>query len=390
MNVLMLSLADSVFRPSEKTGNTLDRQLEYFEAMQLAAPGSALTVLVFTRESFSTLTPRDGLTFIPVRAPRVQFFPLLGLLAAFRARRHFHPDVVTTQNPFEAGLLGLLLAQAFGARLEVQIHFDLLSPYWLQERRAWNPVRLWLAGRILPRADAIRVVSSPVSARVRKRWRIPGEHITTIPVPVAFETDPESEELEVRCRVLADPSSKLVLFVGRLCYQKNLPGLFAVIEGVLDSRPDTESVLVGDGPERAYVAARAAALDTNRIHVMGNVPYHEIPQYYEAADVLILPSLYEGFGRVVLEGYLFGTPAVATRCGGPEDIIRDGETGFLTSIQDMEGFSDRVLWLLDHPGVARDMGHRGTELVQREFAPQKLISKVIGQLKRLAAGGTMR
>jgi glycosyltransferase involved in cell wall biosynthesis len=384
MKILMISLADAVFRAGEGGGNTAERLSEYLDAARQIEPGSSITALVFTPGSFRPLTPRPGLTFIPVQAPRVQLFPMLGLWKALRLRPRLAPDVVTTQNSYEAGLLGLLLARRFEARLEVQIHFDLLSPYWLQEHPVWNRVRQGIAQRTLTRADAIRVVSSPLKEGVVERWGIPRERVAVIPVPVAFEVSRAAEGFSVRPSVLSDPTSKIVLYVGRLCHQKNLPGLFAIIEKILDARADTEVILLGDGPQRAYAEERAAALGEEQVHVMGNVPYHNLPHYYETADVLILPSLYEGFGRVVMESYLFDTPAVATTCSGPEDIILDEETGFLTAIEDLDRFTDRVLWLLAHPESAREMGRRGNRYVRETFDPQRLVDDMVGQWWQLA------
>jgi glycosyltransferase involved in cell wall biosynthesis len=378
----MIGLDSSVFQEKTQGSNTRTRLARYLKRLRHLVPGSTLTDLILARGNQKPLGSLGGLWLIPVRAPCAQLLPLTGFLAALRLRRQLQPDIITTQDPLETGLLGLVLKWAFQAPLEVQVHFNLLSPYWLAEHRWWNRVRRWLACFVLARADAIRVVSSPLKRVLVERWGISQDQIAVIPVPV-FYNDPLEATNDACLEALSTPDSKVVLFVGRLCYPKNLPGLFTVIEKVLHARPDVEFILVGDGPEYPYAAERAAALDERRIHVVGNIPYADLPHYYRHADVLVLPSLYEGFGRVVLEGYLFGTPAVATRCGGPEDIIADGETGFLTEIEDMERFADRVVWLLDHPAEARRMGERGRVQVQQEFDPDRLIERMVGEWQRL-------
>jgi glycosyltransferase involved in cell wall biosynthesis len=247
-------------------------------------------------------------------------------------------------------------------------------------------VRHILARIVLARANTIRVVSSPLRQALTQKWGLPETKIAVIPVPVSFDKQPETIQ-DIEPKALSNPSSKVVLFVGRLCHQKNLPGLFAVATQVLQTRSDVEFVLVGDGPERRHAVERAAALDADRVHVEGSIPYATLANYYRRADVVILPSLYEGFGRVILEGYLFGTPAVATRCGGPEDIIIDGETGFLTEIEDMEGFASHTLWFLSHPDEARRLGERGRAHVQRMFEPQKLVGQMMGQWEQMTRTG---
>ena len=399
MNVLMAGLSDSVFLEGEKSGNTATRLGHYLEALRRIESESTLTDLVFTRRRVQSPPSRDGLWFIPVKAPRVQLFPSMGLLTAWRLRSRLHPDVITVQTPLEAGLLGLMLKRMFGAPLEVQVHYNLFSPYWLLEHRWWNRVRMVLARYVINHADAVRVVSSSLKRSLVEAWSIPEERIAVIPVPVFYdkeagseigvpaETDQRQEPPTAGHEIFSDPHSKVVLFVGRLCYPKNISGLFTVIERVLQVRSGVKFLLIGDGPERPYAMERASRLGRQRVHVLGQIPYVDLPRYYRRADVLMLPSLYEGFGRVVLEGYLFGTPAVATRCGGPEDIIVDGETGFLTEVEDMEGFAERVLWLLDHPEAARQMGVQGQSYVQRMFKPERLIDLMVGQWLRLNGTG---
>lgn len=374
MNVWMAGLDDSVFHNGES--NTVARLGRYLETLRQLEPNSTLTDLILTRQRVQPIAPQDGLRFIPVRSPRI-LFPIAGALTALRLGHHLRPDVITTQDPLETGLLGLILKRAFRAPLEVQLHFNLLSPYWLAEHRWWNRLRLALARFVLAHADAIRVVSSPLKRALIDAWAVPDKRIAIIPVPVLYEHESFEE-------TSATPPRKVVLFVGRLYYPKNLPGLFAVIEKVLESHPDATFILVGDGPQRDYARKRAAALSDKSIHLLGTIPYADLPRYYHSADLLVLPSLYEGFGRVVLESYLCRTPVVATRCGGPEDIIVDGETGFLTLVEDMEGFAKRVSWLLDHPTEAKHMGEKGYERVRQQFQPEKLIEQMVQQWRQIA------
>jgi glycosyltransferase involved in cell wall biosynthesis len=383
VNILMASLTDSVFLVGETGDNTCSRLQHYVDALRQNEPDSKLDVLILTRRTAWPVTPVEGLQLVPIRVPRAQLFPILGILKALHLRRHLHPDVITTQDPLDAGLLGIMLKWLFKVSLEVQMHFNLFSPYWLAEHRWWNQTRRWLAHFVLARADAIRVVSSPLKEALADTWCIPTNRIAVIPVPVFYDAR-SRETSSASIDGLSDPNSKVVLFVGHLYHPKNLPGLFEIIEQVLHARPDVEFVLVGEGPENPYAQKRAAALDERRVHLVGSIPYAELPRYYRRAEVLILPSLQEGFGRVVLEGYLFGTPAVATRCGGPEDIIIDGETGFLAEVEDMAGFTDRVLWLLDHPEQARRMGERGRAHVLQKFDPDRLVAQMVAQWQRLS------
>ncbi|MCJ7700232.1 MAG: glycosyltransferase family 4 protein, partial [Anaerolineales bacterium] len=376
MNVLMISLDDSVFPGSEKAGNTLERMKAYLTALRKIDPESEITSLAFTRRRLEPFSPAEGLVFIPVKAPRIQLFPAAALFLILKNWKSFHPGVITSQSPFEPGLLGVLLKALFKVPLEVQVHVNYFSDFWLREHPWWNRIRILMARLVLKGADSVRVVSSVVRDELLNRFKIPEMKVVIIPVPVFFRDEGDKAQT-TSFDLPTSPGSKVVLFVGRLCFQKNLGGLFQVIEKILSARSDVEFILAGDGSEREITEKKAAHLDKERIHVLGNVDYNHLARLYRHAEVIILPSLYEGFGRVVLEGYLFGTPSVATRCGGPEDIIEEGETGFLIEINDMVGFAERVLWLLDHPIEASQFGARGREIVQERFQMACLIDKMV-------------
>ena len=120
------------------------------------------------------------------------------------------------------------------------------------------------------------------------------------------------------------------------------------------------------------------------MRVLGNLAYEDLRIWYQRASVVVLPSLHEGFARVLVEGYLFSKPAVATRCGGPQDIILDGETGFLVETYDLNTFAQKIIWLLQHPERAAAMGERGQFYVRENFDRDNLISKMVTQWQQLS------
>ncbi|MCB9078065.1 MAG: glycosyltransferase family 4 protein [Anaerolineaceae bacterium] len=384
MKLLMVSQSEDLFSTKPASSNTLTRLHRYLTTMKQIDSGSRLDVLVFTRKSQAIQQPFPNLRLIPIPAPKIQLLPLYGMRVVRRlASLLSRPDVITVQTPVETGLLGLWLKRYFKAPLEVQIHFNLFSPYWLAERQFINSVRLKLARYIIKQAEGVRSVSNTVAHRLQRDWAIPRERIEVIPVPVFYQHQPTWSAGAVKLPTVT------VLFVGRLVYPKNIPGLFRVINTVLARMPESHFVIVGDGVERSGVEAQAKPLNAEkkRVFVLGTVPYNELPLLYRQTQVLVQPSLYEGFGRTVLEGYLFETPAVATRCGGPEDIIKSGETGYLTDIEAMDEFAERVIWLLEHPTEAKEMGACGRNYVQQQFDPNVLVGRMVGRWQHLAEVG---
>ena len=99
-----------------------------------------------------------------------------------------------------------------------------------------------------------------------------------------------------------------------------------------------------------------------------DVPIDELASLYRNAALFVLPSNEEGLGIVLLEAMASGTPVVSTRCGGPETIIVDGETGFLTPVGDAQALAARMRQLLESPQLRRDMGASGRRTIKARFS----------------------
>lgn len=103
---------------------------------------------------------------------------------------------------------------------------------------------------------------------------------------------------------------------------------------------------------------------------------HDIPQILKALDVLVVPSEVETFGMVVVEAMAAGVPVVSCAKGGPEEIINDGESGFLIPKQDPVLLSQKVLYLLDNPHVKKAMGLCGKQTVSRKYRIEDQVKKI--------------
>src|SRR5712671_2734761 len=131
------------------------------------------------------------------------------------------------------------------------------------------------------------------------------------------------------------PGPPLVLYSGRLVERKGIRELLDAIPKVLDAVPDVQFVLAGGPPPLSgdEVAAQwltpQHACYRDRIHFTGWLSPNDVYRWYAAADILVVPSRYEPFGMVVLEGMLHGLPIIAADIGGPADILQHGTTGLL-------------------------------------------------------------
>ena len=91
------------------------------------------------------------------------------------------------------------------------------------------------------------------------------------------------------------------------------------------------------------------------------------------AEVLVLPSLSEALGRVVLEAMACGTPVIGSAVGGIPDMIQEGETGFLTPPGDVGALTGRLKWILKHPQKATQIGERARKFALEFFSEEAYI-----------------
>ncbi len=392
MDVLLIGYDWTLFDEGPRGSDTLTRLFRYMEVLNRLEPGSRLLVISYTPNKMTCeiSEPIKGLRLVPVYARSSRLFPLIAFKRFLQVGKDFKPDLISPQSPFEDALVGLILRRYFHTKFEVQLHVNIFSPHWTAQRRWINALRFRLARYTMSKADGIRAVSWPLREQLLQQFDLPSEKIRVVPVPSFFPP---------RCydwgfaRPTESPVPRwgfqeTVLFVGYLYEGKDLPLLVQVVDRVASVRPSTGFVIVGDGPEYEYVRTELGMRGlSDRVHLAGRVAHEALPNYYELANVFILPSRYDSFGRVLVEAYLWGVPCVASRSGGPEDIVKDGETGFLVDVGDVKGFADRVLWLLQHPVAARSMGKLGQEYVQEAFDPEALAERLVQGWWSLVRGG---
>jgi glycogen synthase len=175
-----------------------------------------------------------------------------------------------------------------------------------------------------------------------------------------------------------------VLFVGRLAPQKGVGTLVAAAS--LLKHPSAQILLVGDGPERSKLEQEAKRLGVgDRVRFEGFFAHERLPAVLAHADLLVLPSLYEELGTVLLEAMQTGLPVVASKTGGIPDVIEDGVNGLLVPPGEPEALAraiDRVL-------ADRPLAHRLSEGAQeqgKDYDWEVLAGRVLQVYQGVTAG----
>ena len=366
MNILFIGQDSSVFADRSENNTLTLRHASYLSKLSIEVPNSTITCIIYTQKNFNPISPIKNLLYIPIYSPRIQFFPINGYIKLKNYRALPKPDLISVQNPFESGWFGLILKNEFRCPLETQIHTHFFSKYWMNEHPVWNRFRYLLAHQVIEKCDSIRVVSSTIKNSLINIWTVPENKISVIPVPVTLKLSGAHP-----------PRENQLLFVSRLVPSKNIDGLFDIYREVLAILPETKLTIIGDGPLRAKVLSLKSRFEEQSICYRGELGQKELMLEYAKARVLLLPSFYEGFGRVLVESYLLKTPAVATRSGGPEDIVMDGKTGFLVDVDNLTQFTSRTIELLSNPKLSAGMGEAGEKYVRTKFDPDKIIDRIV-------------
>jgi D-inositol-3-phosphate glycosyltransferase len=168
-------------------------------------------------------------------------------------------------------------------------------------------------------------------------------------------------------------SERLLLFVGRLERLKGVDVAIRALGLLRDRQHDDVRLLIlgedsheGDENEEERLKAIASDVDVrDRVDFIGSVAHHELPYFYAAADVCVMPSYSESFGLVALEAQACGCPVVASGVSGLRSVVRDEVSGYLIDEHDPAMYAERIGRLLADSELAQQMGRRGRLLAQR-------------------------
>ena len=174
--------------------------------------------------------------------------------------------------------------------------------------------------------------------------------------------------LATRC---ADREGPHLAFVGRLAEVKGVPVLLEALSEIAQNFPGLRVTLIGDGPERANLEARAHCLGLDSVvHFTGYMSQSQVAEILSEADALVLPSFAEGVPVTLMEAMASGLPVLATRVGGISELVEDGVSGYLVPPGNVNALTERLRDLLDDAETRTRMGQAGRAKVTADFNQQ--------------------
>ncbi|OHA88554.1 MAG: hypothetical protein A2653_03340 [Candidatus Zambryskibacteria bacterium RIFCSPHIGHO2_01_FULL_43_25] len=292
----------------------------------------------------------------------------LGIGKMILGRLFFGKSVVTSQDPFESGLVGWWLKKKFSVPLQLQIHTDLFNPYFYNS--SWlNFFRVGLARFLLPRADGIRVVSKRIKGDILSRFKkILPEKILVLPIFVDIEKIKLSP-VAVSLKFKYKQWERIVLMISRLMPEKNIPFALHVFKDVARKHPEFGMVIVGRGGEEFKLKRLVKNLGLDK-NVVFEPWQQNVYSYYKTADLFFNTSIFEGYGMTIVEAAISGSPILTSDVGCARDLIKDGESGFICPVNDHVCFVRKMTNVLNNQSVSDLFRRNITESADNSLIPK--------------------
>jgi glycosyltransferase involved in cell wall biosynthesis len=334
--------------------------------LEQAALTSELHVIVFTPKGEQFKKFHDGKHLKVYPTSSVNKFTYLSDAYALAKkilpkRAHKEKWLISTQDPFETGALGYLIARKFRLPLHLQLHTDPFSLEWRLEK-FMNRSRYMIMLFLLRRASGIRVVSDRVFRSVALLG-IPEERITKVPIFIDVEKFVNAVPAFDLHRSYPE-FSRIVLSMGRLQPEKNYRGLIRAFARVRRIHDAALLLIVGSGPERDRLLSLARSLDLD--DCVKILPWaRDVASYYKSCDVYVQPSLYEGWGLAVIEALASGAPVVMTDVGCAGEVVRNDETGLVVPPHNEQALADAIVRVLSDDALRATITEKGDVEVKK-------------------------
>ena len=293
----------------------------------------------------------------------------------------FDPDIIHINSPCPLGHAAVRLArrQNVPAVATYHTHFPSYAKYYkikVLEAFSWTYLR-----KLYNDCVEVYVPSEPV----RKELRTHGFETTEF-LPHGVDTStfhPSYKSVEWR-RANGLEGKKVLLFAGRLVWEKDLRTLADASAIVTSQYPDAVFVLAGDGPirhELKQMMPDAVFLGYQSGAALSTV--------YASSDIFVFPSTTETFGNVTLEAMASGLAPVCAREGGAAGFVRSGATGLLAEPRDGADLASKIGFLLDRPDELKRMGDAALSFAKTQ-SWERIFSRLFERYSAIAAAGRMR
>ena len=274
----------------------------------------------------------------------------------------------------KAGILGRLAAR--WNHVPSVIHT--VHGFAFHEEESWFFRRLFiLLERMAARwCDQMIAISQPMVEWAGREKIAPPEKFVKIYSGIEVERfRNETPSPQLKSRFGIQPEETVIGVVSKLWEGKGHEVLIDALARLLDSGCRVKLLIVGEGDLEERLKEKVKNLGIGE-HVIFTGFWSNVPEITAILDISVLPSFYEGMGRVVLEAMAAGKPVVASRVGGIPEFVEDEVTGYLISPGDVEALVERLETLISDSDLRRKMGQKGAERMRHEHSAETMVSMI--------------
>lgn len=222
-------------------------------------------------------------------------------------------------------------------------------------------------------ATEVIVNSNYMKNEIQRLFGLPFDKINVIPNGINLSNFTGIERDYDFRRQYAMDNEKIILYVGRLVYEKGVQHLIAAMPKILSNYNDAKLIIAGRGGMMDELRAEASNLGLNdKIYFTGYLNSKQVQKMYKCADVAVFPSTYEPFGIVALEAMLAGVPTVVSDVGGLDEIVTHGVDGMKSYAGNANSIADSVTALLYDHQLATNVSKKAKQKVKDQFNWEKI------------------
>ncbi|WP_010173144.1 N-acetyl-alpha-D-glucosaminyl L-malate synthase BshA [Bacillus coahuilensis] len=224
----------------------------------------------------------------------------------------------------------------------------------------------------IEQSDCVTAVSSALVDQTIE-YIAPDKQIETVYNFIDERVYKKMDSTKLRIDLGIKDEEEVLIHVSNFRKVKRVQDIIHIVDR-LKNEINLKLLLVGDGPEYSSICKLVTELDLrNRVQFLGK--QDNLAELYSLSDLLVLPSEKESFGLVALEAMACGIPCIGTNVGGIPEVIEDGVSGYITSLGDIEGMSDRVRTLLENKELYHQFSLAGVKLAETKFHSRKIVEQ---------------
>lgn len=282
-------------------------------------------------------------------------------------------DVIFAHYLFPTGFLALIPHYLKRKPLVLMAHG---TDIWLAEE--FKTLRR-LIGFSLRRSEKIIAVSHDLAKRIKRLYALNSDKITIASCGIDTRLFSPMDKLKAREELNLPMDKKIILFIGNLIKVKNLPHLLKAFAEIVSLSSEFILIIIGEGPLKEALLKMSEELNLSNLIKWENFKEHQdLPKWYSASDLFVMPSYSEALSLVCLESLACGVPVIAYKHKVFSEYIKDGENGFLVNVEDSKVFSQKIINLFNDENL-----YRNIEIKCRESALSYDISLEADKIKKI-------